>query len=139
MTRISISDLYLGEGPGEKYGGILNAVMQEVITNGVPEGCDERTWIELLTVILLSDKTLLEDLRDRFAPDEAEDAGGLDARQGRQRSMAQSWPQRYKMVLLDNSIMQTFLTAMQLAEQGDEVSELTDAASPCCMRGEVEE
>ena len=50
MARISISDLYLGEGPGEKYGGILNAVMQEVITNGVPEGCDERTWIELLTV-----------------------------------------------------------------------------------------
>ena len=50
MARISISDLYRGEGPGEKYGGILNAVMQEVLTNGVPEGCDERTWIELLTV-----------------------------------------------------------------------------------------
>ena len=79
MARISISDLYLGEGPGEKYGGILNAVMQEVITNGVPEGCDERTWIELLTV------------------------------------------------------KQTFLTAMQMAEQGDEVSELTDAASPCSI------
>ena len=79
MARISISNLYLGEGPGEKYGGILNAVMQEVITNGVPEGCDERTWIELLTV------------------------------------------------------KQTFLTAMQMAEQGDEVSELTDAASPCCI------
>ena len=85
MARISISDLYLGEGPGEKYGGILNAVMREVFTNGVPEGCDERTWIELLTV------------------------------------------------------KQTFLTAMQMAEQGDEVSELSDAASPCCMRGEVEE
>ena len=79
MARISISDLYMGEGPGEKYGGILNAVMQEVITNGVPEGCDERTWIELLTV------------------------------------------------------KQTFLTAFQMAEQGDEVSELTDAASPCSM------
>ena len=79
MARISISDLYLGEGSGEKYGGILNAVMQEVLTNGVPEGCDERTWIELLTV------------------------------------------------------KQTFLTAMQMAEQGDEVSELTDAASPCSM------
>ena len=37
MASISISDLYRGEGPGEKYGGI-------------PEGCDERTWIELLTV-----------------------------------------------------------------------------------------
>ena len=79
MARISISDLYLGEGPGEKYGGILNAVMQEVLTNGVPEGCDERTWIELLTV------------------------------------------------------KQTFLTALQMAEQGDEVSELSDAASSCCM------
>ena len=75
MARIPISDLYLGDGPGEKYGGILNAVMQEVFTSGVPEGCDERTWIELLTV-------------------------------------------------------KTFLTAMQMAEQGDEVSELSDAASP---------
>lgn len=79
MAQISISDLYRGEGPGEKYGGILNAVMREVFTNGVPEGCDERTWIELLTV------------------------------------------------------KQTFLTAMQMAEQGDVVSELTDAASPFCI------
>ena len=84
MARISNSDLYLGEGPGEKYGGILSAVMQEVITNGVPKGCDERTWIEMLTV------------------------------------------------------KQTFLTAMQMAEQGDEVSELTDAASPFCIRREGE-
>ena len=79
MARISISDLYRGEGPGEKYGGILNAVMQEFLTNNVPEGCDERTRIELLTV------------------------------------------------------KQTFLTAMKMVEQGDEVSELTDAASPFCM------
>ena len=85
MARISISDLYLGEGLGEKYGGILNAVIQEVITNGVPEECDEKTWIELLTV------------------------------------------------------KQTFLTAMQMAEQGDEVSELTDAASPFCIGREGEE
>ena len=79
MARISISDLYLGEGPGEKYGGILNAVMQELLSNGVPEECDEKTWIELLTV------------------------------------------------------KQTFLTAMRMAEQGDEVSELSDAASPCSI------
>ena len=85
MARISISDLYLGEGPGEKYGGILNTVMQEFFTSGVPEGCDERTWIELLTV------------------------------------------------------KQTFLTAMQMAEQGDEVSELSDAASPFCIGREGEE
>ena len=50
MASISISDLYRGEGPGEKYGGILNAVFQEAFTGGIPEGCDERTWIELLTV-----------------------------------------------------------------------------------------
>ena len=50
MASISISDLYRGEGPGEKYGGILNAVFAEVFTGGIPEGCDERTWIELLTV-----------------------------------------------------------------------------------------
>ncbi len=85
MARIPISDLYLGEGLGEKYGGILNAVMQEVITNGVPEGCDERTWIDLLTV------------------------------------------------------KQTFLTALQMAEQGDEVSELSDAASSCCITRDREE
>ena len=50
MASISISDLYRGEGPGEKYGGILNAVMREIFTNGIPEGCSEQTWIELLTV-----------------------------------------------------------------------------------------
>ena len=50
MASISISDLYRGEGPDKKYGGILNAVFQEVFTGGIPEGCDERTWIELLTV-----------------------------------------------------------------------------------------
>ena len=50
MANISISDLYRGEGPGEKYGGILSAVLHEIIRNGIPEGCDERTWTELLTV-----------------------------------------------------------------------------------------
>ena len=85
MARISISDLYRGEGPGEKYGGILNAVMQELLSNGVPEECDEKTWIELLTV------------------------------------------------------KQTFLTAIQMAKQGDGVSELSDAASPFCIGREGEE
>ena len=50
MASISISDLYRGEGPGEKYGGILNAVFHEVFTKGIPEGCSEQTWIELVTV-----------------------------------------------------------------------------------------
>ena len=34
--------------------------------------------------------------RAEIAPDEAEDAGGLDARQGRQRSMAQFLPEKVK-------------------------------------------
>lgn len=50
MERITISDLYRGEGPGEKYGGILNAVFHEDFTKGIPEGCSEQPWIELLTV-----------------------------------------------------------------------------------------
>ena len=79
MARISISDLYRGEGPGEKYGGMLNAVFQELFTNGIPEGCDEKTRIELLTV------------------------------------------------------KHTFLTAKKMTEQGDVVSELTEAASPFCI------
>ena len=50
MACIKISDLYRGEGPGEKYGGILNAVFHEIFTKGIPAGCGEQTWIELLTV-----------------------------------------------------------------------------------------
>ena len=50
MANISINDLYRGEGPGEKYGGILNAVFHEIFTKGISEGCSEQTWIELLTV-----------------------------------------------------------------------------------------
>ena len=85
MARISISDLYQGEGPGDKYGGILNAVMQEVFANGISDGCEEITWIELLTV------------------------------------------------------KHTFLIEKQMAEQGDVVSELTDAASPSSIQGEEEQ
>lgn len=50
MARMSISDLYRGEGPGEKYGGIINAASREIVSNGIPEGCDERTWTEMLIV-----------------------------------------------------------------------------------------
>ena len=35
-------------------------------------------------------------VRAEIAPDEAEDAGGLDARQGRQRSMAPFLPEQIK-------------------------------------------
>ena len=78
MVRITISDLYRGEGPGEKYGGIMSAVVRDISNKGIPEKYDERTWIEQLIV------------------------------------------------------KHTFLTAMKMAEQGDVVSELTEAASPFC-------
>lgn len=79
MANISISDLYRGDGPGERYGGIINAASREIVSNGIPKGCDERTWIELLTV------------------------------------------------------KHTFLTAMKTAEQGDVVSDQSEAASPFCI------
>ena len=52
MARISIEELYRGEGGGGKYGagGIMGAVMQEVMIHGVPNKYDERTYIELLIV-----------------------------------------------------------------------------------------
>ena len=51
MASISISDLYRGEGPGEKYGGILNEVFHEIFPKGIPEGCSEQTWIEQLLAV----------------------------------------------------------------------------------------
>ena len=52
MARISIEELYRGEGGGAKYGvgGIMGAVMQEIMIHGVPKNCDERTYLELLIV-----------------------------------------------------------------------------------------
>lgn len=52
MAKISIEDLYRGEGGGEKYGvgGIMGAVIKDLFTNGVPDGYDGLLWIELLTV-----------------------------------------------------------------------------------------
>ena len=52
MARISIEELYRGEGGGTKYGagGIMGAVMQEVMIHGVPKKYDERTYLELLIV-----------------------------------------------------------------------------------------
>lgn len=52
MARISIEELYRGEGSGAKYGvgGIMGAVMQEIMIHGVPKNYDERTYIELLIV-----------------------------------------------------------------------------------------
>ena len=52
MARISIEELYCGEGGGAKYGvgGIMGAVMQEIMIHGAPKNCDERMYIELLIV-----------------------------------------------------------------------------------------
>ena len=52
MARMSVEELYRGEGSGEKYGpgGIMGAVTKELLTHGVPETYDERTWIEMLIV-----------------------------------------------------------------------------------------
>ena len=50
MARVTIEELYNGEGTGKKYGGILNAVMAEVMTHGIPKDQDEQTWLEMLLV-----------------------------------------------------------------------------------------
>ena len=52
MARISVEELYRGEGAGAKYGsgGIMGAVAKEMLTCDVPEGYDEQTWIEMLIV-----------------------------------------------------------------------------------------
>ena len=52
MAQISVEQLYRGEGGGAKYGsgGIMGAVTEELLTHGVPDGYDERTWIEMLLV-----------------------------------------------------------------------------------------
>ena len=52
MARMSVEELYYGEGAGTKYGpgGIMGAVTREMMTRGIPEGYDEQTWLEILIV-----------------------------------------------------------------------------------------
>ena len=52
MARISIEALYAGEGVGGKYGsgGLMGAVVNEVLTQGVPDGYNVQTWTELLLI-----------------------------------------------------------------------------------------
>ena len=52
MAQISIEALYTGEGAGGKYGsgGLMGAVVNEILTEGVPDGYDVRTWTELLLI-----------------------------------------------------------------------------------------
>jgi len=49
MARISLEELYQGEGAGEKY-GILGEVMKDFFENGRPSEYDERTCLEMLLV-----------------------------------------------------------------------------------------
>lgn len=52
MAQISIEALYTGEGAGGKYGsgGLMGAVVNEILTQGVPDGYDTRTWTEMLLI-----------------------------------------------------------------------------------------
>ena len=52
MARISVEELYRGEGAGEKYGsgGIMGAVAKDILTSGIPKNYDEQTWIEMLII-----------------------------------------------------------------------------------------
>ena len=52
MARMSVEELYCGEGAGAKYGssGIMGAVTKEILICGVPDDYDEQTWIEMLIV-----------------------------------------------------------------------------------------
>ena len=52
MARITLEELYRGEGAGAKYGigGIMGAVMKDILTHGIPANYDRQTWMELLLV-----------------------------------------------------------------------------------------
>ena len=49
MARISLEELYRGEGAGGRY-NIMGEVMKDLLTNGVPREYDEDTWREMLLV-----------------------------------------------------------------------------------------
>lgn len=49
MARMSLEELYRGEGAGEKY-GIMGEVMKDFFENGRAAEYDERTWLEMLLV-----------------------------------------------------------------------------------------
>lgn len=47
MARISLEELYCGEGAGEPY-GIMGGVAKDLLVNGIPPECDKETWREML-------------------------------------------------------------------------------------------
>ena len=50
MAKITLEELYQGEGAGTKYGagGIMGAVMKDILTHGIPANYERQTWMELL-------------------------------------------------------------------------------------------
>lgn len=49
MAQMSLEELYRGEGVGEKY-GIMGEAMKDFFENGRPAEYDERTWLDMLLV-----------------------------------------------------------------------------------------
>ena len=49
MARISLEELYRGEGAGSRY-NIMGEVMKDLLTNSVPREYDEDTWREMLLI-----------------------------------------------------------------------------------------
>ena len=49
MARISLEELYRGEGAGGRY-NIMGEVVKDLLMNGVPPKYDEDTWREMLLV-----------------------------------------------------------------------------------------
>ena len=49
MARISLEELYRGEGAGGRY-NIMGEVVKDLLMNGVPPKYDEDTWREILLV-----------------------------------------------------------------------------------------
>jgi hypothetical protein len=52
MARITLEELYRGEGGGAKYGagGIMSAVMKDILSHGIPSDYDRQTWLEMLLI-----------------------------------------------------------------------------------------
>ncbi len=52
MAKITLEELYRGEGAGAKSGtgGIMGAVMKDVLSRSIPANYNWQTWMELLLV-----------------------------------------------------------------------------------------
>ena len=52
MARMTVEELYRGEGAGAKYGagGIMGVVMKGILSHGIPANYDRQTWMDLLLV-----------------------------------------------------------------------------------------